>query len=193
MIKLNASMTSKDFEQMLKPEMEKAIEHFKKELVKVRTGRANPAMVEGLKVQCYGDSIMPLRELAAISASDARMIVIQPWDKSVIPNIEKAIMESDLGLTPANDGGLIRLQLPFMSTQQREDLSKVLGKKLEECRIAIRNIRKDFQNEVRESEKDHGFSIDFSKILLGILQNYTDKYIKTAEDLAAKKEQEIKD
>lgn len=193
MIKLNASMTSKDFEQMLKPEMEKAIEHFKKELVKVRTGRANPAMVEGLKVQCYGDSVMPLRELAAISASDARMIVIQPWDKSVIPNIEKAIMESDLGLTPANDGGLIRLQLPFMSTQQRDDLSKVLGKKLEECRIAIRNIRKDFQNEVRESEKDHGFSIDFSKILLGILQNYTDKYIKTAEDLAAKKEQEIKD
>ena len=192
MIKLNSSTTSKDFEQMLKPEMEKAIDHFKKELVKIRTGRANPGMVENLKILCYGDSQMALKELAAISAPDPRMIVIQPWDKSVITNIEKAIMESDLGLTPANDGEIIRLQLPFMSSQQRDDLNKILGKKVEECRIAIRNIRKDFQNEVRELEKEHEFSIDFSKILLGILQNYTDKYIKTAEDLATKKEQEIK-
>jgi len=192
MIKLNANTTSKDFEKMLTPEMEKALEHFKKELVKIRTGRANPSMVENIKVMCYGTALMGLKELASISVPDPRMIVIQPWDKSVLGNIEKAIMESDLGVTPVNDGDIIRIQLPFMSTQQRDELNKILGKKVEECRIAIRNIRKEFQNEVREAEKEHEFSIDYSKVLLGILQNFTDKYIKTAEDMAAKKEQEIK-
>jgi ribosome recycling factor len=191
-IKFTATTTSKDFETALKPELEKPIEHFKKELIKLRTGRANTAMVENIKVLCYGESLMPLKELAAISAPDARLIVIQPWDKSVISNIEKAILESELGITPLNDGDVIRLQLPFMSTSQRDDLIKVIGKKLEETRVAIRNIRKDFQNAVRDSEKAHIFDTDYSKILLGILQDYVDKYIKMAEDQAAKKEQEIK-
>lgn len=192
MIKFTAETTSKDFEAALKPEMEKPLEHFKKEILKIRTGRANTSMVEHLRVLCYGDSEMPLKELGVLSTPDARLIVIQPWDKSVIPNIEKAIMGSDLGVTPVNDGEIIRITLPQMSSQRREELVKVLHKKLEECRIAIRNVRKDAQNAIRDAEKEHSFSIDFSKILLGVLQNYTDKYIKLGEDLSAKKETEIK-
>lgn len=191
MIKFNSNTTSKDFESSLKPELEKPIDHLKKELIKLRTGRANSAMVENIKVMCYG-SLMPLRELAALSVPDSRLIVIQPWDKSIIGNIEKAILESDLGVTPINDGEIIRIQLPFMSSAQRDELIKLLGKKLEETRISIRNIRKDFQNAIRDAEKAHVFDKDYSKILLNLLQDYIDKYIKIAEDHAAKKEIEIK-
>lgn len=192
LIKFNPNTTSKEFEAILKPELEKSIDHYKKELLKLRTGRANPSMVENIKVSCYGDSVMTIKELAAISAPDARLIVIQPWDKTIITNIEKGLMESELSVTPVNDGDVIRIQLPFMSASQREELVKLLGKKLEECRIAIRNIRKDFQNAVRESEKANHFSIDYSKVLLSILQDQVDKYIKLAEDINSKKETEIK-
>lgn len=192
MIKITeATTTPKDFESALKPEMEKALEFLKKELLKLRTGRSNPGMIENLRVQCYG-SDMSLKELAAISAPDARLLVVQPWDKSVINNIEKALQSSDLGLTPVNDGELIRIQLPYLSTERREELTKVLHKKLEECRIAIRNVRKEFQNAVRDAEKDKDISIDYSKRLLANLQIITDKHIETAETLAEKKEQEIK-
>lgn len=192
MIKFNQTTTSKDFENALKPELEKPIDHLKKELLKLRTGRANPAMVENIKVFCYGDSLLPLKELSSISTPDARLIMIQPWDKSVIGNIEKALLESDLSITPVNDGDVIRIQLPFMTVAQREDLIKLIGKRLEESRIALRNVRKDFQNAVRDAEKDHIFDQDYSKILLGILQNNVDKYIKIAEDISSKKEIEIK-
>lgn len=192
MIKITeATTTPKDFESALKPEMEKPIDFLKKELLKIRTGRSNPAMIENIRVQCYG-SDMGLKELAAISAPDARLLVVQPWDKSVINSIEKALQNSDLGVTPVNDGDVIRIQLPYLSSERREELSKVLHKKLEECRIAIRNVRKDFQNAVRDAEKVKDISIDYSKRLLGNLQDITDKYIASAEDLANKKELEIK-
>lgn len=192
MIKITeATTTPKDFESALKPEMEKPLEFLKKELLKIRTGRSNPAMIENIRVQCYG-SDMGLKELAAISAPDARLLVIQPWDKTVINNIEKALQTSDLGLTPVNDGDLIRIQLPNLSSERREEFIKILHKKLEECRIAIRNVRKEFQNAVRDSEKDKDISIDYSKKLLANLQTITDKYIGLAEDLANKKELEIK-
>ncbi len=192
MIKITLNTTNKDFENALKPEMEKAIEHFKKEILKLRTGRANPAMVENIKIIAYGDSEMPIKEVGAISTPDSRLIVIQPWDKSLIPNIEKGITDAGMGFTPANDGEIIRIQLPFMTASQRDELVKVLGKKLEECKVAIRNIRKDFQNAVRDAEKAHSLSIDFSKRLLAILQDFTDKYIETADQISTKKEQEIK-
>lgn len=192
MIKITPNITNKDFEAAVKPEMEKPIEHLKKELLKVRTGRAHSSMVENIKVVCYGTSEMAIKEIAAISTPDARLIVIQPWDKTIIGNIEKAIQNSELGVTPVNDSEIIRIQLPFMSAAQREELVKVLGKKLEDCRIAIRNVRKDFQNAVRDAEKDKVISIDFSKVLLAILQDCTDKYIASAEQVSTKKEQEIK-
>lgn len=191
-IVIKPEMTSKDFEKMIAPEMDKAIKHFEKDLLTIRTGRANPAMVEDLKITCYGDSVMTLKELAAISAPDARLITIQAWDKSVLGDIEKAILASDLGFTPTNTGDLIRIQLPMMSTERREELIKTLHKKLEECRAAIRNIRKDFQNAVRDADKKKIVSEDFAKTLLDVLQKETDKFIADAEKIAAKKETDIK-
>lgn len=191
MIKIVAETTPKDFESALKVEMEKPLDHFKKELVKIRTGRASTSMIESIKVICYG-SEMPLSQIASLSAPEPRLLVIQPWDKSVIADIEKGLLESDLGVTPLNDGDIIRITLPQMSGSRREELSKILNKKLEECRIAIRNIRKDFQNAVRDLEKDKKFSIDYSKRLLATLQEFTDKYVANAEEMSAKKEKEIK-
>ena len=191
MLNLTAETTPKIFEQVVGPEMDKCVEHFKGELIKIRTGRAHTSMVEDLRVECYGSS-MRLKEVAAISAPEASLITIQPWDKSVIKEIEKTILGSDLGVTPANDGNLIRVQLPQISQGRREELCKVMGKKLEECRTAIRNVRKDFQNLIKASEKDRDISEDIAKKLLDTLQACTDKFIANAEQLAQKKEAELK-
>ncbi|MCK4651043.1 ribosome recycling factor [Candidatus Babeliales bacterium] len=181
----------KDFEESAKKEMEKPIKHFEKELSAIRTGRASTALVENLKVECYGQ-MMSLRELATLSSPEARLITIQPWDKSIIGDIEKAILASDVGITPVNDGKIIRLQLPQMSEARREDLKKILGKKTEECRIGVRNIRKDFHNQLRDAEKARGISEDFAKRLNDLLQKITDSFIKNADELYEKKANEIK-
>ncbi len=186
-----AEDNTKDFEQTVKIEMEKPIKHFEKELSSIRTGRASTTLVENLKVECYGQ-MMSLRELATISAPDARLITIQPWDKTVLGEIEKAILASDIGITPVNDGTIIRLQLPIMSEARRNDLHKVLGKKTEECKIGVRNIRKEYHNQVRDADKKHGISEDFAKKLSELLQKITDSFIKKADELFEKKAQEIK-
>lgn len=191
MIVITTEITPKNFEAAIKPEMEKALEHFNKELAKIRTGRAHPSMVEDLLVECYG-STMRVKELAMVSAPEAALIVLQPWDKSVIKDLEKAITTSDLGVTPLNDGNIIRIQLPQISVSRREELCKLLGKKLEECRTGIRNVRKEFQNSVRTAEKNKLVSEDLAKKLLVTLQTSTDNYITKAEEHAAKKETEIK-
>jgi len=134
---------------------------------------------------------MPLKGLAAIAAPEARMLTIQPWDESIIPYIEKAIKDSDLGVTPATDGKFIRITLPEMSTTRRDELSKILGKKLEEARVAIRNIRKDFNNLIRDGKKDKIISDDFSNRLEDIVQKITNESIKRAEALSGKKEKDI--
>jgi len=190
-IDITVDITPKNFETAIKPEMEKAIEHFNKELAKIRTGRAHSSMVEDLPVECYG-SVMRVKELAMVSAPEAALIVLQPWDKSVIKELEKAISSSDLGVTPLNDGNIIRIQLPQISVGRREELCKLLGKKLEECRTAIRNVRKEFQNSVRTAEKSKIVSEDLAKKLLATLQTSTDNYITKAEEHSAKKESEIK-
>lgn len=190
-IKISAETTSKDFENMLTPEMDKPIKHFEKELVAIRTGRANPNMVEDIKVEAYGDT-MKVKELGSITAPEARLLVIQAWDKSMLENIEKAIQASDLGVNPVNNGELIRIQLPMMSSERRSDLVKTLHKKLEESKAGIRNVRKDFQNHVRDAEKKKDISEDFAKTLLDILQKTTDKFIEKAENISSKKEAEIK-
>ena len=166
--------------------MDKALKHFEKELLAIRTGRANTSMLEGLKVECYGQ-LMGLRELATLAAPDARLLTIQPWDPSIIGDIEKALQSSDLGVTPANDGKVIRIQLPQMSASRREELVKVLGKKVEECRVAIRNSRKDIHNEIRDADKKHIISEDFAEKLSTTLQKITDEFIKKADDLYEKK------
>lgn len=181
----------KEFESLLKEAMEAPLKHYEKELVAIRTGRASTTMVSDIKVECYGQ-MMPLRELATLAAPESRLVTIQPWDKGVIGDIEKAILTSDLGVTPINDGQTIRIQLPMMSSERREELVKSLGKKTEDCRVGVRNIRKEFHNLLREAEKEHLISEDFAQRLSQLLQKTTDLYIEKAEVLHKKKESELK-
>jgi len=181
------------FEKSVNDEMGKSIKHFEHELLSIRSGRAHPSIVEDIKVSCYGgESDLPLKNLASISTPEARSILIQPWDQGIIPDIEKAIRESDVGVTPLNDGNILRLQLPEMSSERREELIKLLGKKLEECRVSIRSVRKNYHNFVRDSEKEKTISEDFSKRLNDILQKMTDAFVKKAEELAERKTKELK-
>lgn len=182
---------SKSLETAMNQEIEKAVKHFDGELIKIRTGRAHPTLVEDIRVSVYGGEPMPLKGLAAIAAPEARLITIQPWDESIIAHIEKAIKDSDLGVTPANDGKFIRITLPEMSSSRRDELIKVLSKKTEDARIAIRNIRKDFNNLIRDGKKDKVISDDFFKRLEETIQKVTDNSIKHLESLAAKKEKDI--
>lgn len=184
---------TKPFEQVAIEEMTKCIKHFEQELLSIRTGRAHPSMVEDIKVSCYGgETELPLKSLATISTPEARLIIIQPWDQSTTSEIEKSLSESELGVTPQNDGNVIRVILPEMSSSRREELKKVLGKKLEDCRVSIRNVRKHYHNFIRDTQKAKEISEDFSKRLNDLLQKTTDKFIKQAEDLSAKKEIDLK-
>lgn len=184
---------TKPFEDSIDQEMSKCIKHFEHELVGIRTGRAHPSMVEDIKVSCYGGTTeLPLKNLATVTAPDARMIIIQPWDQGVIIDIERALKESDLGVTPQQDGAVIRIVLQEMSATRRDELTKLLHKKLEECRVAIRHVRKHFHNLVRDTEKDGGVSEDFAKRLSDLLQKHTDKSIKFVEDLSTKKETSLR-
>ena len=144
---------TKGFEIAMEIDMSKAIKHFERELATIITGRAHTSMIENIKVSSYGQAPVPLKTIAALSAPDSRLLTIQPWDPSTIGDIEKGISTSDVGLTPMNDGKIIRLQLPDMSTSRREDLVKVLHKKLEECRVALRVVRKEFNNLVCDAKK----------------------------------------
>lgn len=175
----------------MEDEMGKAIKFFESELLKIRTGRAHPSLVEDVQVSCYGQAPMPLKSLAIISAPDARLISIQPWDSSTLEDIRKALQTSDLGVNPATDGQIIRIQLPEMSTSRREELGTILNKKLNACKEAIRNIRRDFHNLIRDAKKDKLVSEDFSNRLSDVLQEITDKCTKQADSLAQKKEKEI--
>lgn len=181
----------KSFQEPMEAEMTKAIKHFEKELIKIRTGRAHTSLVEDMPVACYGQAPTPLKGLAAIAVPEGRLITIQPWDTSIIATIEKAIEESDLGLKPINDGKIIRLQLPQMTSARREELIKLLGKKLEECKVGIRNIRKDFNNFIRDAKQDKIISENFYSRLADVLQTVTDKFCANAEQHSEKKKVEI--
>lgn len=183
---------SKRFEQAMDAEMTKCIKHFDGELVKIRVGRAHTSLIEKIMVSCHGASAVPLKQIASLAAPDVRLLTIQPWDTSLIADIEKAIRTSDVGLVPINDGKMIRLEMPEMSATRRDDLVKVLHKKLEETRVAIRNVRKDFNNLLKDGKKDKAISENFYSRLLDVLQKVTDKYIAHAEQLSEKKEKEIR-
>lgn len=182
---------SKSIEKIAKDLMSVALKHFEKELLAIRTGRASTSMIENIKVECYGQ-IMNLRDVATLAAPDARLLTIQPWDSSVINEIEKAIVASDLGASPVNDGKIIRIQLPQMSASRREEFVKQLGKKAEECRITIRNHRKDIHNEIRDADKKHIVSEDFAEKLGNLLQKITDEFIKKTDDMHDKKASELR-
>jgi ribosome recycling factor len=175
------------FEFLLKEQMIYPMKHFEKELASIRTGRASTALIQDVMVECYGGKTMPLKELATLGAPDARLVTVQPWDKSLIGEIEKAILASDVGITPVNDGNIIRLQLPQMSTERRSEIIKILGKKTEECKVGVRNVRKDFHNEVRDAVKKKIISEDFAKKLNDLLQRVTDEFITKTDKTAEKK------
>lgn len=170
--------------------MKKAIDALKREVATIRTGRAAPALVEPLEVEAYGVDT-PLIQLAAISAPEPRLIVIQPWDKGLVKAIEKAILASDLGLTPNNDGTLIRLQIPPLTQERRKDLVRLLHKKVEDGRVEIRTLRRHAHEEMRAKEKGAGVSADELHRLEGQLQKLTDRYILLVDEVGAAKEKEI--
>jgi ribosome recycling factor len=179
------------FQKPMEAEMDKAIKHFEGELIKIRTNRAHTSLVEGIEVSAYGQAPMPLKSLAVLAAPDARLISIQPWDSSIIPDIEKALAASDIGINPRNDGKMIYLQLPEMSTDRRDELVKILGKKLEETKVTLRSIRKEFHNIIRDAKKDKTISENFHNRLEVVLQKVTDTFVKKADDMAEKKKKEI--
>ena len=170
--------------------MQGAIEALKRDLQTLRTGRATPALVERLLVEYYG-APQPLQNIAAIHATDARTLTIQPWDRKAIADIEKAFLKSDLGLNPNNDGQVIRIVIPPLTEERRKELVKVLHKKVDEAKVAVRNCRRDGHDHLREQEKKKEISADDLKRDTDRLQKLTDKYISELEKLGQSKEQEV--
>jgi len=170
--------------------MNKAIDHLSGDFASLRAGRANPAMVEKIIVNYYG-SPTPLNQIANINVPEARLLIINPWDKSSIVDIEKALMKSDLGINPSNDGNVIRINIPQLTEDRRKDLVKVVKKRAEEGKVAIRNIRREANDTVKSCEKDKLISEDASKKGLEDIQKSTDKFIKDIDQVLQLKEKEI--
>jgi len=168
----------------------KVVEHFKTEIAVLKTGRANPSMLDNIRVEAYG-ALTPLNQVASISVSDARSLAIQPWDKSVLKDIEKAISESDLRINPVNDGERIRLNLPPMTEENRKETVKVLNNKAEEAKIAIRLQRDEVKEMILEAEKNKEFGEDEKFSLLEELDKTVAKYNEEIKQLADAKETEI--
>ncbi|NLN17606.1 MAG: ribosome recycling factor [Firmicutes bacterium] len=170
--------------------MQAVIDVAKKELAAVRTGRANPALLNKVVVDYYGTPT-PLNQLATITAPDARLLVVQPWDKNSIKDVEKALLKSELGLTPNVDGNTIRLPIPQLTEERRKELVKMIRKDMEEKRIAIRNIRRDSNEQLKAAEKNGELPEDDSRRAQDEVQKLTDKYIAEVDRLLAAKEEEI--
>lgn len=173
-----------------KDRMAKAEEALKRELGSIRTGRASPTLVDHIRVDYYGTPT-PLNQLATVAAPEARLLTIQPWDRKALAAIEKAIQKSDLGLNPNNDGSLIRLAIPQLSEQRRKELTKLVQKRVEESRVAARNIRRDGQDELKKLEKSKEVSEDEHRRAADQLQKLTDQTISNIERFAHQKEAEL--
>lgn len=174
----------------LKSKMEKTIEVFKHELARMRTGRASVSLFDGIKVDYYG-SMLPLNQVASLTVPEPRLITIQPWDTNALANIERAILKSELGLTPANDGKIIRIAIPPLTEERRKEIVKLVKKTTEEYRVILRNIRRDANEELKDLKKEKVISEDESFAVQEEVQKITDNYIKKAEQLYAEKEKEI--
>ncbi|MCC7103980.1 MAG: ribosome recycling factor [Chloroflexi bacterium] len=170
--------------------MRRAIEYLQKDFGAIRAGRAHPALLEKITVDYYGTPT-PLTSLAGISTPEPRLLVVQPWDRSVITAIEKAIQKSDLGLNPSSDGSVIRLAIPQLTEDRRKELVKQVHRRAEEGRVAVRNIRREKQDDLKKSEKDKQISEDELKRATDRLQKLTDSFVAQIEDAAKRKEQEV--
>jgi ribosome recycling factor len=170
--------------------MQKAVEVVRTELVKIRTGKATTALLDAVKVDYYG-SLVPLQQVGSVSVPDVHLVTVQPWDKSLLAPIEKAIIAANLGLNPSNDGTLVRIPIPPLNEERRRELVKLVKKFGEEGKISIRNVRRDGNEHLKKAEKDKHFSEDDRKRGEQEIQKYTDKYIKEIDSLLLLKEKEI--
>ncbi len=170
--------------------MGKTVEVLQRELATIRTGRASPALVEQIRVDYYGVPT-PLGQMATISVPEARLLVIQPWDKGSLSSIEKAILKSGLGLNPANDGDVIRLSIPQLTEERRKELVRVVRKRVEEGRVAIRNVRRETMEQLRDLARNKEISEDEQKRALELLQRLTDRFIEESDSIARDKEAEV--
>ncbi len=183
-------MAGQQIIQSFRERIEKTVEDLRRELGKIRTGRANAAMLDGVQVESYG-SRMPLNAVASITVADARTLVIKPFDKSQISAIERAILESDLGITPQNDGTVVRLPIPALTEERRKEIAKQVKQKGEEHKVAIRNLRRDSNDQVKTLAKDGEISDDEEKRLLDQVQKETDAGIAKIDEVVARKEKEV--
>ena len=170
--------------------MEKAVVALRSDLLTIRTGRASPALVEKVRVEAYG-SVVPLNQVATIAVPEARLLLIRPWDISTIGAVEKALLKSDLGLTPNNDGKVIRLAIPSLTDERRRDLARMVSRRVEGARVAIRNLRRDGLKDVGELQKTKRVSEDEFYGAKDELQKLTDDYIAKLDELGERKQAEI--
>lgn len=183
---MTVERTYKDVEAKMK----KSVELLKKELSGIRTGRASVSLFDGITIDYYGQDT-PLNQMATIAVPESRLITIQPWDPSLLDKVEKAIFQSDLGLTPTNDGKMIRINLPILTEERRAQLAKMVKKMAEEFRVAIRNIRREGNDAVKVTEKSKEISQDDSHRAMDRIQKITDEYISKVDEIVETKEKEI--
>jgi ribosome recycling factor len=179
-----------NLKQTSQSKMDKAIEALQNELKKIRTGRANPSMLDGIRVNYYG-SMSPLSQVAGVSCPDAKSFLIAPWEAAILKEIESAIVKSDIGMTPINDGKVIRLRVPELTEQRRKELVKQTKKVVEDAKVAIRMARRDANEEVKKALKDKTTSEDEAKRVEAEVQKVTDEYIKKVDTIADDKEKQI--
>ncbi|WP_295147898.1 ribosome recycling factor [uncultured Peptoniphilus sp.] len=179
-----------DLKKNIESRMSKSVDSLTESLQSIRAGRANTSLLDKIYVDYYGQQ-SPLNQVASLSAPEARLLAIQPWDATLIPEIEKAIQKSDLGITPSNDGKIIRLVIPQLTEERRKDLTKLVGKYAEEAKVSIRNIRRDAMEDIKKAEKAKEISEDDRKTYEEDIQKLTDKYIKDIDGVAEEKEKEL--
>jgi ribosome recycling factor len=176
--------------QGAKDRMTKAVEALRKDLASIRTGRASAGLVDHIRVDYHGQ-MMPVNQLATVAVPEPRLLTIQPWDRSTLGMIEKAIQKSDIGITPSNDGSMIRLALPQLNEQRRKELAKMVHKRVEEGRVAVRNVRRDCQDELRKLEKAHEAPEDEVRRATDSLQKLTDQFVGEMDKAGKEKEAEL--
>lgn len=179
-----------DLKKETEERMSKSISVYKEDLQSIRAGRANPALLDKINVDYYGQ-LTPLKQVGSVSAPEPRMLLIQPWDSKLIPIIEKEILKSDLGLNPSNDGKVIRLLIPQLTEERRKDLAKLVKKNAENAKVAIRNVRRDAIDKIKKLEKNKEITEDERKSAEDDMQKITEKYINQIDEVTKKKEEEL--
>jgi ribosome recycling factor len=174
----------------LRERMAKSVEVLQDDLLSIRTGRASPALVEKLPVEYYG-TMTPLNQMASIAVPEPRLLVVRPWDPSALGEIERAILRSDLGLTPMNDGKLIRLSIPRLTEERRRELVKLVSRRVEEARVSVRNLRRDALKDLQEFEKEKMISEDEFFRAKDDVQELTDEFVATIDEIGQRKEEEV--